>query len=223
MTGSSTGSRTGRPVVVVGAGGHAKVLIEALRSGNVPVLALIDRDTTKHGQKILHITVAGDDTWLQQTYPPGTVQLVNGVGSVRRPILRRDVFAAFKARGYDFATVIHSSTTIASDAVIGEGAQIMAGVVIQPGVRIGSDALINTRASVDHDCIVGDHSHVAPGATLSGDVHLGEAVHVGTGATLIQGIHVGDEALIAAGVTVTADVASGVLVSGPQAKEREKQ
>jgi len=208
-------------VVVVGAGGHAKVLVEALRSANVPVLAVIDRDVTKHGMDVLRITVAGDDAWLHKTYPPGTVRLVNGVGSVRRPVLRRDVFVAFKARGYDFASVIHPSATIASDAIIGEGAQIMAGAVIQPGVRIGSDALINTRASIDHDCLIGDHSHVAPGATLSGDVHLGTAVHVGTGATLIQGVHVGDEALIGAGATVFDNVAGGTFVCGPRAVERE--
>jgi UDP-perosamine 4-acetyltransferase len=209
------------PVIVIGAGGHAKVLIEALRCAGLSVLALTDRDVTKHGDRILDVLIAGDDAWLQKTYPPGKVRLVNGVGSVNQPLLRRKIFFALKTHGYDFATVIHPSAIVAADATLGEGTQIMAGAVIQPSVCIGVDTIVNTRASVDHDCIIGNHAHIAPGAILSGSVQIGDAVHVGAGATLIQGIHIGREALIAAGATVIRDVPAGVRVFGIPARRQK--
>jgi UDP-perosamine 4-acetyltransferase len=161
--------------------------------------------------------LGGDD--VVSEFPPSEIQLVNGLGSVGLPVKRQQIFERFKGMGYRFATVIHPSAVLSSDVELGEGAQVIAGVVIQPGSRIGINSIINTSASVDHDCIIADHVHIAPGVTLSGGVKVGECSHIGTGATLIQGISIGSACLVAAGAVVTKDIADGAMVRGVPARK----
>lgn len=205
------------PVIVIGSGGHAKVLIEALLLNNVKVLGIADADLTQKGKSILGISVIGDDNAVFK-HVPGEIQLVNGIGSVGLPIKRQRVFDKFKDKGFNFTSVIHPSAVIASDAEIYEGAQIMAGVVIQPGSRIGKDAIVNTKASIDHDCSIGDHVHISPGVTLSGGVTVGDIVHIGTGVTVIQGIKIGNNSLIGAGSVVINNVPDNDEVAGVPAR-----
>lgn len=203
------------PVIVIGAGGHAQVLIDALLLCNADIMGATD--PMKQGELAPGIPVLGDDEVVLQ-HPPSSVLLVNGLGSVGSTRRRREVFERFKALGYSFGSVIHPSAVVAKTALLGEGAQIMAGAVVQPGCAIGPNSLINTRASVDHGCRIGAHTHVAPGATLSGDVTLGEGVHVGSGATIIQGVGVGDDSIIGAGSLVLRDVPRRITVAGSPAR-----
>jgi UDP-perosamine 4-acetyltransferase len=207
-----------RPIIVIGAGGHAKVVIHALRDIGAEVIAAVDTDARLHGTEIAGVPVIGGDEAIE-SHPPGTVHLVNGVGSVSTPEIRRAVFVRLVAQGYEFAGLIHPSAVIASDVKPGQGSQIMAGAVVQPGTLIGANSIINTRASVDHDCRIGDHVHIAPGATLSGEVTVGEGSHIGTGASVIQGIFIGDRSVVGAGAAVIGDVPDGVTVTGVPARE----
>lgn len=206
------------PRIIIGAGGHAKVLIEALLLSRTQVAGILDPNPETHGKRVLGVPVIGNDDVLFR-YDPAEVRCVNGIGSVRVPRHRCEVFLRLLGKGYSFVSVIHPSAVIASDAVIGEGAQIMAGVVIQPGCVIGRNTIINTRASVDHDCVIGDHAHIAPGVTLSGEVRIGEGAHIGTAATVIQGVQIGSNSLIGAGALVIRDVPSHAKVMGVPAKE----
>ena len=126
----------------------------------------------------------GNDAALMARGPKGIV-LVNAVGGVDVASSRRDVFDRFFNRGFSFASVIHPSAIVAANTVFGEGAQIMAGAVVQPGATIGRDFIINTRAVVDHDVFVDSHVHVATGAVIAGGVTIGEASHIGAGAVVI--------------------------------------
>ena len=209
------------PVLIVGGGGHAKVLIEALRLRSVSILGIIDADPAYAGQKILGVPVIGGDEKATE-YPLNDVQLVNGVGSIDIPEKRRGLFEKFKSKGFSFATVIHPSAVVASDVELGEGAQIMAGAVIQPGSSIGRNVIINTNASIDHDCQIGDHVHVAPGATLSGGVSVGTKTHIGTGATVIQGIRIGSGSIVGAGALVLKHVSDSVTITGVPARVVKK-
>lgn len=209
------------PVIILGAGGHAKVLIDALRLQSIELLGIADTDIGKRGLSLMGVPVIGGDEEVM-AYPVEAICLVNGVGSVRVNPLRRQLFEHFKNKGYRFANVIHPSAIIAIDVVLSEGAQIMAGTVIQTGCHIGINAVINTGSVVDHDCHIGDHVHISPGATLSGGVSVGENAHIGTGATVIQGIQIGHNSLVAAGAVVISDVPNGVIVAGIPAKERLK-
>lgn len=206
------------PVIILGAGGHSKVLIEALLVSSVVITGIVDPNQMLVGAKILGIPVLGGDNVVDKV-PPSQVQLVNGLGSVGLPIIRQQLYNRFKGLGYNFATVVHPSAVVATDVVLGEGTQVMAGAVIQPGCRIGINSIINTCASVDHDCIIGDHVHISPGVTLSGGVAVGACSHIGTGATVIQGISIGSGCLVAAGAVVTKDITDGAKVRGVPARE----
>lgn len=205
-------------MIILGAGGHSKVLIDALRLEPEKILGITDADLGKKGQLLLNILVIGGDEEIMK-YPADTIRLVNGVGSVRVNPLRRQLYEQFKTRGYRFASIVHPYAIIAADVVLSEGVQVMAGAIIQPGCHIGANTVINTGSVVDHDCHVGDHTHISPGATLSGGVQVGENAHIGTGATVIQGVKIGRNSLVAAGAVVIRDVPDGATVAGVPAKE----
>lgn len=206
------------PLIIVGAGGHAKVLVAALQAQGARILGLIDRADSTHGSTVLGLKVLGGEE-IVFGYAAGAIELVNGVGSVRTVDVRRQVFERLKQRGYRFANVVHPSVVAAADAQLGEGAELMAGVVLQPGVVLGANTLVNTGAVIDHDCTIGAHTHVAPGAVLSGGVRVGDEAHIGTGAVVIQGIEIGAGAIVAAGAVVTRNVAAGARVGGVPARE----
>ncbi|MBW1740303.1 MAG: acetyltransferase [Deltaproteobacteria bacterium] len=209
-----------RPVLVIGAGGQARVLVDALTLSGVEVVGLLDVDEAKQGSGVLGIKVIGGDDAVEE-YAPNKVFLVNGIGSVKSMAQRRKVYERYKSRGYGFASVVHPSAVIARDIVLGEGTQILAGAVVQAGCVIGENVIINTRASVDHDCRIGPHVQIAPGATLSGKVEIGEGTHVGTGAVVIQGIAIGKNCVVGAGAVVISDVPDGKTVLGVPARIKE--
>lgn len=206
------------PVLVIGGGGHAKVLIEALLAASALIAGIVDSDPSLDGKTILGVPVLGGDDVVEE-FPAAEILLVNGLGSTGLPAVRRRIFEEFKRRGYRFASVVHPSAVVASDAVLHEGAQVMAGAVIQPGTSIGANSIVNTRACVDHDCDISCHVHLAPGVTMSGGVLVGEGTHVGTAAAVIQGINIGRGCLVAAGAVVTRDIADGAKVRGVPARE----
>lgn len=206
------------PVIVIGAGGHAKVLIDSLLRSSATIRGIVDPAPELKGKELLDVAILGGDEIID-AYRPTEILLVNGLGSVGIPAKRREIYDTFKDKGYSFASVVHPSAIIAMDVVISEGAQIMAGAIIQAGSRIGCNAIINTRASVDHDCSIGDHVHIAPGVTLSGGVTIGGGSHVGTGATLIQGVSIGRSCLVAAGAVVIKNIVDGGMVRGIPARE----
>jgi UDP-perosamine 4-acetyltransferase len=205
------------PTIVLGAGGHAKVLIDALLLLGRGIEGVLDPDTGKHGVNILGVRVLGGEELLERR-AGADVRLVNALGSVGRPQLRRQVHERFTARGFGFAGVVHPAACVSPHAEVAGSAQIMAGAVVQAGARIGEDVIINTRASVDHDCVIGAHCHIAPGATLSGDVHVGVGSHIGAGATVLQGVRIGAGCVVGAGAVVLRGVPDGAVVVGVPAR-----
>lgn len=199
------------PIIVIGGGGHAKVLISTLLLQNRRIIGYVDLNSAQHS--LLGIERLGDDNAVFQ-HSPAEVQLVNGVGSIGSTQLRRSLFEKFNAKGFSFAGVIHPAAFVAREVDLENGVQIMAGAVVQPGTWLGKNVIVNTGASVDHDCIIEGHAHIAPGVTLSGGVSVGEGSQIGTGASVIQGIRIGSRSIIGAGAVVIDDVAEGVTVGG---------
>jgi UDP-perosamine 4-acetyltransferase len=192
-------------VVVVGAGGHGRVVAEALLRAGVPVLGFCDPKAPTGAPGPFGLRVLGGDDALEPL-DRGGVLLANGVGSIRTTRLRREVHERLSARGFRWQPVVHPGAIVALDARLGAGAQVLAGAVVCCGTDIGANAILNTRASVDHDCSVGAHAHIAPGATISGGVVIGEGAHVGIGCTIVEGIRIGARCLVVAGSTIVADV-----------------
>ena len=206
-------------LIVLCAGGHARVVIEALLSRGTRPSAVTDRDSARVG------TMCGrnSDHRTGRRYPededrPGSSSPTASAIAHRDrvPDCRHGASCStgFAALGYKFPVITHASAVIASDASLGDGAQVMAGAIIQPAARIGRNVLVNTRAVVEHDCQVGDHCHIAPGAVLCGGVLVGEGAHVGAGAVVLGGVSVGAGAVVAAGAVITKNVEAGAFAGG---------
>jgi sugar O-acyltransferase (sialic acid O-acetyltransferase NeuD family) len=205
------------PVILLGAQGHAKVVLDVLREGGFEVLGFVTREAGEKGA-LEDLASLGDERALER-YTPDKVVLANGLGTVGPTARRRTLFDRMRARGYRFLTLVHPRACVARSAVLSEGAQVMAGAVLQPDVSVGANSIINTSASIDHDCMIGEHVHIAPGVTLSGSVRVGDRSHIGTGAAVIQGVTIGEDAFVAAGAVVTANVQPHRRVQGVPAKE----
>lgn len=206
-----------KPVIVIGGGGHARVVMDALRLKGISMLGICDPALPQGSAGPFGIAVLGDDEAVA-AYAPAQADLVNGVGSIESTQARRRVFETFSRRGYRFAAVVHPSAIVAGDVTLDEGAQIMAGAIIQSGTAVGRDAIVNTGARIDHDCRIGDHVHIAPGATLSGSVSVGVGTHIGVAAAVIQSIRIGRNCLIGAGTVVTRDVADETRLVTPASR-----
>ena len=211
-----------RPVIVIGAGGHASVLIASLKVLRRELIGITEADTNKISGSISGIPIIGNDETIMQ-YKPDSIELVIGIGSVSSTQKRKDIYEKFKNNGYSFSSVIHPTATVMDDVRLGEAVQIMAGAVVQTGCAIGDNVIINTGALIDHDCIICNHTHVSPGAVLSGDVQIGEMAHIGTSATIIQGIKIGEGSTIGAGAVVIKDIPANVMVAGVPARLIERR
>lgn len=203
-----------KPLVLIGAGGHAKVALALAIAAGRKVVGICDPALASDGVSVWNdIPVLGDDNALSQL-DCSKFELINGIGQLVGSPLRKRIFERFSEAGHHFAILIHPTAWVAPGVKLAEGVQVMAGAFIQPGVLIGENSVINTKASIDHDCIVGAHVHVAPGATLCGSVELDQNVFIGAGAVLIQGLHVGHDAVVGAGVTLTRNLECKQILLG---------
>ena len=201
-------------VICLGAGGHAKVVIDVARAAGYTVSGLLDADVGLHGAEVAGIGVWGGDDLLQQLYDQGFRKAVVGVGTgPRRALYRRlgDV-------GFEVVSIVHPTATVSPSARRGAGLAVMPGAVVNADASIGDNTIVNTRAVVEHDCVVGDHVHIACGAQLAGGAIVGEGTLVGAGATVLPGVSIGANSLIGAGAVVVHDVPATVVVAGNPAR-----
>jgi sugar O-acyltransferase (sialic acid O-acetyltransferase NeuD family) len=202
------------PLVLLGAGGHARVLAALARAAGYQILGVCDPKLAANA--VSHwegLQVLGDDSAMKRL-APNQVALMLGIGQLATGSLRERLYTSWCDRGYFFPAVVHPSAWVAPDVLLSPGVQVMAGAVIQPGCQIGDNSIINTRASIDHDCCIGRGVHVAPGATLCGSVMVGVGAFIGAGATVIQGVCVGQYSVVGAGVTLVNDLAPRATIIG---------
>lgn len=204
------------PVLVYGAGGHGRVVADALERAGRVVVAFLDDDASVcarpcAGRPVFHgLDADGLD-------PHAEVIVAIGDPTARARLTSRTLEV-----GRSLATAVHPAATIGSDVTIGPGAMILARAAVNTGTRIGRGAIINTGAIVDHDGSIGEFSHVAPGACLAGNVTVGARALVGIGASVVPGIAIGEDAVVGAGAAVVDDVAAGVTVVGVPARAMER-
>lgn len=208
-------------VVVFGAGGHAKVVIDIIeKAGMYQVAGLIDQRKPP-GTPLYGYEVLGDERVIRERkgeFYGGVVAIGDNWkrSCAVNKILEMD-------RHFRFITVIHPSAQIARGASIGEGTVIMAGAVIGSDTRIGKHCIINTRASVDHDCLLEDFSTLAPRAATGGNVRIGSYSAISLGACVVHSIEIGEHSVIGAGSTVLSAVDSYVVAYGVPAKVIRKR
>jgi sugar O-acyltransferase (sialic acid O-acetyltransferase NeuD family) len=210
---------TGGRFIVIGAGGHAAVVADALLATGGEVLGFMDADPARKGAMLCGRPVLGDDGVLGG-FRADDVALVNGIGGVRSTALRRTVQSRLMAEGWRFAGVRHPTAIISPLARLAPDVQVLAGAIVQVGATLGSGTIVNTAAVVEHDCAVGEFVHIAPRALLCGDVRVGDESHVGAGAVVRQGLQLGRRTVAGAGAVVVKNSEGGALLVGMPARPR---
>lgn len=212
-------------IILWGGTGQAKVVRPIIEQCGAKVVAVID-DTPGLPSPFTDVPIfqgaGGFQMWLGGQLLRNDIGFCIAIGNPHGRVRLR-LHDMLVAEGLKPITIAHESAVIAKDAVIGEGAQILAGAIIQPEVVIGRQCIINTKASVDHECVLEDGVEIAPGATLCGAIHIETGVWVGAGATVLPRIRIGADAIVGAGAVVTKDVASGTTVVGIPAQPLERK
>lgn len=193
---------TDRPWLVLGAGGHAAVVVDALLRSGARVLGVVTPDLVADTLWEYDLPVLGGDDILGQ-YGADDIYLALGLGGYGGNKTRRELFLQCRRAGFDFPPVIHPDATVAAGVSLGAGSQVMAGAVIQARALLQDAVIVNTSASVDHDSRVGHYCHIAPHACLCGGVILGSSVHVGPGAVVIQEIEITADSFVKAGSCIS--------------------
>lgn len=203
-------------IIVIGGGGHAKVLISILKRLEQYEIAgytdLNDRGT------ILGVRYLGTDAALDEFFRQGIRKAVMGVGQIKNYQLRQKIAQNAKEIGFEFPPICAPSAIINEDVQLAEGVVVMDGAVINSGTVVGAFSIINTNSSVDHDCKIDEFVHIAPGVTLSGEVHVQRFTLVGTGAAVIQGITIGEGCVIGAGSAIMRNCEPNGLYIGSPAR-----
>lgn len=198
------------PFVLLGAGGHAKVILATALAAGWSCRGLYDDDPAKAGTTVLGVPVLGP---LPEAAALAQDEVLIGFGS---NAFRKAV--ALRYPQVRWATVVHPSAQVHPSVQLGEGSVVFAGAVIQPDTVLGRHCIVNTGATVDHDCVFGDFVHVAPGVHLAGSVRLEAGVFLGVGAVAVPGVRVGADTVVGAGAVVVRDLPGGITAAGVPAK-----
>jgi len=200
-------------LVIVGASGHAKVVIDIVeKEGRYLIAHLLDDNRALHGKTFFGYRVAGSAADISAAEKPLALVAIGDNGA------RQRIASTLREKGVEFASAVHPQAQIGRGAVIGAGTVVMAGAVVNSDATIGENVIVNTGATIDHDCVVGDGVHVAPGAHLCGGVRIGAGSFIGAGTVIVPGIRVGGNAVIGAGSTLLEDVPENVRAAGSPAK-----
>ena len=191
-------------MIVYGASGHGKVIIEILESMGESAITVWD-DADK-------APICGYEVRKPEARAADKMIIAIGVNETRKLVAER------VADMVHFAVAIHAFSHISKRATIAVGTAVMAGVTVNVDAQVGRHCILNTSSSIDHDCVLGDYVHISPNATLCGDVQVGEGTHVGAGATVIQGIRIGKWCTIGAGAVVISDIPDYATAVGNPAK-----
>ncbi|MBI2463487.1 acetyltransferase [Candidatus Peregrinibacteria bacterium] len=197
-----------KKIVIFGAGGHGKVVLDILLESGCSVLGFLDEDPKKKGQKVSGFKILGDWSFLKDTK---NVDIALGIGNNK---IREKIFTKAQKLGYPVVNALHPRAVISRDTKLGIGIVVMAQAVINPGTIIEEGVVVNTGATVDHDCHLHKFCHIWPGAHLAGTVEIGAYSYIGTGCAVIQNIQIGKYAIIGAGAAVIKNIPDNVTAVG---------
>lgn len=202
-----------KKIVITGAGGHCKVVLDLLRgSGEYEPIGLLGECEDK---EVMGVPVLGTDHQMGELYRSG---IRFGFVAIGSNAVRESVTKRMKEVGFQMITVVSRQAIISPYAEIGEGSVIMPGAVVNSCAKIGPGCILNTNCSVDHDCKLGPFVHIAPGCAVSGKTEIGRGCFLGTGARVIDGIQIGENSVIGAGAAVVRDIPGNCMAVGVPAK-----
>lgn len=208
-------SERDRPkTILIGAGGHAKVVIDLFRAAaGHDLVGLIDSGPV--GTAVNGATIIGGDDDLPRLRHEGVTHAHVAIGNNRR---RLDLSRQLEAMGFTLANAISPAATLSPSVRLGRGIAIMAGAVVNAESRLDDACILNTRASLDHDGRIGEGAHVAPGCALAGNVTIGRLAFLGVGTCVIPGIEIGEDVVIGAGSCVVHPIPSRTKAYGVPAR-----
>ncbi|KPK02229.1 MAG: hypothetical protein AMK71_03030 [Nitrospira bacterium SG8_35_4] len=199
-------------IILIGGGGHAKVLIDLIKTIEEYEIAGIVDPELETGSQVFTIPVLGSDDVLPDLIARGIKTFCIAVGSVRDNSKRRELYMMVKNLGLSIPSLIHPGAVVSTmETSISDGVQIMAGAIIQAGTVVGENTIINTGAVIEHDCIIGRNVHVCPGAVICGGSIIGDNAFIGAGSTIIQYLEIGRDAFVGAGALVHRNLSDGAL------------
>jgi UDP-perosamine 4-acetyltransferase len=205
--------------VIVGGGGHARVLIDCLQLTHAAqIYGVLDHDRSRWGQMLLDVPIVGNDDLLAEMKTRGVDYFAIGLGGTGNNRPRQKLFELAQSHGLRPLTIKHPAAILSRWATIGEGCQCLAGSIVNAGAALGVNVIVNSGAIVEHDCTIGSHVHISTGAKLASTVQVGDGAHIGAGATIRQSITIGAGAIVGAGAVVVKDVAPWTIVAGVPAR-----
>lgn len=193
--------QTKEKIWIYGASGHGKVILDCLQANNLFPFGFIDDDPNKKNLEKLSI-------YSVSAINKKSDKVIFGIGDneTRKKLDQKG--------NYQYLTVVHPTATLSPHSNLDDGTVVFHHAVIQRGSKIGRHVIINTKASIDHDCLISDFAHISPGAILCGNVSIGELSWIGAGSVIIQGITIGKNVTIGAGTVIISDVPDNVVVVG---------
>ena len=201
-------------VVLIGSGGHAKVVIELVHAeGKYQILGCTG--LAEGGFLLGDVPILGTDTVLPTLLARGVKNAFVAIGDNR---LRLRLLTQVSEVGFKLINAVSPNAVVSPSAMLGRGIAIMAGAVINASAQIGDGAIINTNAGVDHDCRIGSAAHIGPGSALAGNVEIGRESFLGIGTCVLPGVRIGNRAIIGAGSVVTRDIPDEVTAMGVPAR-----
>jgi len=204
-------------IVVVGAGGHGRVVLDILaQAGTYRVAGFIDSNRGLHGRRVDGVPVLGDLGCLPRLREEGVVE--GAVVAIGDNGVRRAFADQIEAMGLTLVNAIHPSANIARNVTLGRNVVVAAGALVCAHCQIGDSVILNTGCIVDHETMIGTAAHVCPGARIAGRVTVEAGAFIGIGATVIQGLRIGCEAIVGAGAVVTRSVEPMTTVVGVPAR-----
>ena len=211
-------------LLMVGGGGHARVLQELLFEAGHELAGYVAPSDAglalASSEEVGQLDRITDEQAL--ALDPDSVLLINGIGSTGDLDLRASVFEKFKAAGFNFLQTAAQTAYVSESATLLEGVQVMHMAVVNPLAILHDNVIVNTGAIVEHNNVIGAHSHISIGAVLAGNVTVGERTHIGANATILQGVTIGSNCIIGAGAVVLNDVSDGHVAVGVPAVAKKR-
>ena len=206
-------STNSKRLLIIGAGGHAKVVVEVAREAGFEPIAAVD---PRARGEVLGVPVRGTDEdiatlWANREFDAAVVAI--GDNRLRHVIANR-----LREIGCPIPAIVHPRATISPTARIGDGVVVMAGTVVNADATVGRDSILNTAAIVEHDCILDEAVHAAPRSVMGGSCSVGSLTLFGIGAVARPGIKIGANVVVGAGAAVVSDVPDGWVVAGTPAR-----
>jgi sugar O-acyltransferase (sialic acid O-acetyltransferase NeuD family) len=193
-------------MLLYGAGGHAKVIISAILAHEISINSIFDDNQDR--KEVYRIKTSG-------SYNPFLFPDKKLIISIGDNSIRKRISGIIK---HPFGIVIHPSATIDQSVIVGEGTCVLHHAVVQADSVLGRHVIINTSASIDHECVIDDFVHIAPGVILAGNVRIGENTLIGAGSIVAPGLTIGRNCFVAAGSVVTINIPDGAVVRGNPAR-----